>query len=197
MLNKLVEGLRKKPKKMAVLGLLQDQFKLLLTTGKTNPDRFFHGLANKGLWSSVTAIGLGDLCKQIQEHIPGDMLLVKDSGFTFSVGSLQTLSGREWLNVDVILACLHLSDKLPSVRVGFSVPIHGQKGPIPRPFKRAAKRMAQWQQEAGGRNPLIYFFPLFQHENHFSLLEINERENSIFHYDSLYAEKNAVIKVSI
>ncbi|KAJ4208219.1 hypothetical protein NW759_013654 [Fusarium solani] len=195
-LNELAKGLRKKPKKMAVLGLLQDQFKLLLTTGRTDPDRFFHGLVGKRLWSSVVAVGLEDLCKQVQERIPSRMLLVKDSGFAFNVDSLRTLSGREWLDDDTILACLHLSEKLPFVRVGFSIPIHCEEGPISRPLERAVKQILQWKREGGAENHLVYFFPLFQHQNHFSLLEINERENSIFHYDSLSAGANALVKAA-
>ncbi|RSL73881.1 hypothetical protein CEP54_000272 [Fusarium duplospermum] len=195
MLNKLLEGLRKKPKKMAVLGLLQDQFKLLLTTGRTDSHRFFHGLVRKRLWSSVVVVGLKDLCKQVQERVPSRMLLVKDNGFVFSIDSLRTLSGREWLNDDIILACLHLSEKLPSVRVGFSIPIHGEKGPIPRPFERAMRQIAQWRRE-GGEHPLVYLFPLFQRKSHFSLLEINEGENSIFHYDSLSVGANALVKAA-
>ncbi|KAK7421480.1 hypothetical protein QQX98_002179 [Neonectria punicea] len=137
---------------------------------------------------------------RLLDSITSDMLLVKGTDFRFDVDSLLRLNGTRWLNDEVILACLHLSDKLAFVRVGFSIRIHRRTrshSTIPRPFERAVKQMAKWHQQAEARSLLVCFFPLFQHQNHFSLLEINEREGSIFHYDAMGKGGNADVKVRI
>jgi hypothetical protein len=56
--------------------------------------------------------------------------------------------------------------------------------------------MAEWHCQAEARG-LVCFFPLLQYQNHFSLLEINEREGSIIHYDSMGEGENTDIKVRI
>ncbi|MFD2317080.1 Ulp1 family isopeptidase [Halomonas organivorans] len=58
----------------------------------------------------------------------------------------------------------------------------------------ASKKIADWHNELEEPGCLISLFPLFQHHNHFSLLEVNERDNSIIHYDSMGSE-NPDIKV--
>lgn len=202
-LDTLVRELSGNPEKMTVLQLLADQMTLLLETGRTNPDKFRYDLESKGLpfsdpGSSTRFVELDGLCKQVRDSISGDMLLVKGSDFRFGVDSLRRLAATTWLNDEVILACLHLSDKLAFVRVGFSIPIHRQTrahSAIQRPLERAAKQMTEWHRQEGARNRLVWFFPLFQHQNHFSLLEINEREGSIFHYDSMGEGENADVKV--
>ncbi|KAK7403727.1 hypothetical protein QQX98_010499 [Neonectria punicea] len=128
------------------------------------------------------------------------MLLVKGTDFRFSVKSLRRLGAMRWLNDEVILACLYLADKLAFVRVGFSIPIHRQTrahSAIPRPFERAAKQIAEWHCQTEARDGLVCFFPLFQHDNHFNLLEINEREGSVYHYDSMSKGENVDIKVRV
>ncbi|KAM5354951.1 hypothetical protein ACJ41O_001597 [Fusarium nematophilum] len=204
-LETLVKGLPGSPEKATVLRLLADQMTLLMETGRTNPDKFRYDLKSEGLpfsdpCSSTGCVELDGLYEQVRDSITGDMLLVKGTDFRFGVDSLLRLGGTRWLNDEVILACLHLSDKLAFVRVGFSIPIHRQTrshSTIPRPFERAAKQMAEWHHQAEARSRLVCFFPLFQHQNHFSLLEINEREGSIFHYDPMGEGENADVKVRI
>ncbi|RSL38405.1 hypothetical protein CEP51_016922 [Fusarium floridanum] len=126
------------------------------------------------------------------------MILVKGTDFLFGADSLRRLSGKTWLNDEVILACLHLSDKLAFVRVGFSVSIHQQMQAyslMQRPFERVVEQMAKWHRQVKAGTRLVCLFPLFQSQSHFSLLEINEREESIFHYDSMGETENSDIKV--
>jgi hypothetical protein len=56
---------------------------------------------------------------------------------------------------------------------------------MPRPFEMAVKKIAAWHNEADDSAKLVSFFPLFQNQNHFTLLEVNERDDCIYHYDSL------------
>ncbi|KAM5349963.1 hypothetical protein ACJ41O_006468 [Fusarium nematophilum] len=201
-LDTLVKELPGSLEKATVLRLLADQMTLLMETGRTNPDKFRYDLEREGLpfsgpCSSTGCVELDSLYEQVRGSITGHMLLVNGTDFRFSVDSLRRLNGTRWLNDEVILACLHLSDKLAFVRVGFSIPIHRQtrrQSTIPCPFERAAKQMADWQHQGGASSRLVCFFPLFQRQNHFSLLEINEREGSIFHYDPVGEGENADVK---
>ena len=201
----LIRDLLGSLEKMAVLRLLADQMTLLLETGKTSPGEFHGGLENNGLQvsdpgSTARCIELDTFYKQVLNSIPCNTLLVTGTDFRFSVGSLRRLGATRWLDQEAILACLHLADKPTFVRVGFSIPIHRQTrahGTIPRPFEMAAERMAEWHRQVEAQTHLVYFFPLFQHQNHFSLLEINEREGSIYHYDSMGQGENADVKVCI
>lgn len=47
------------------------------------------------------------------------------------------------------------------------------------------------------KKPLVCFFLLYQHQSHFSLLEINEKEDLIYHYDSIGEAENVDVKVHI
>ncbi|KAI3326498.1 hypothetical protein HD806DRAFT_487447 [Xylariaceae sp. AK1471] len=116
-----------------------------------------------------------------------NMLLVKSTEFRFDIETLDRLSGTEWFNDELVLLCLHLADRLPYVRIGSSVPVHQQDRPrkmIAKPFERAARVIEEWK-NAEPDNRLVCFFPLFQYGDHFSLLEINYRDNAIYYYDSL------------
>ena len=111
---------------MAVLRLLADQMTLLLETGQTNPGEFRNGLESEGLPvsdpGSSTERVEPSTYEQVLNSITCDVLLVTGTDFKIGVESLRTLSATRWLNDEVILACLHLADKLPFVRVGFSIP---------------------------------------------------------------------------
>jgi len=178
---------------------------LLLELGRTHPGEFRDGLESESLLvsnlgSSTRCVELDTFYEQVLNSITCDTLLVTGTDFRFGVESLRRLSATTWLNDEVILACLHLADKLNFVRVGFSIPIHQQtrgRSAIPRPFERATKQMAEWHRQVEAHSPLVCFFPLFEHQSHFSLLEINEREGFIYHYDSMGKGENADVKVRI
>ncbi|KAH6881115.1 hypothetical protein B0T10DRAFT_580976 [Thelonectria olida] len=180
--------MRGSPEKMTVLKLLTEQMSLLLETGRTNQDKFHDDLESEGLLisepgSSTRCEELDAFYEKVQESTTGNILLVNGIDFRFQKHSLRRLSATTWLNEEIILSYLHLSDKLSFVRVGFSVPIHRQTRAhtaIPRPFERAAKQMTEWHRQAEAQSHLVCFYPLFQRQNHFSLLQINEREGSIY-----------------
>jgi Ulp1 family protease len=189
---------------MLVLRLLADQMTLLLETGKMDQRKFGDGLRGEGLpvpaaGSSTAGYSEPDAFHEhVRNSTDADMLLVKGANFRFGIESLRRLGATRWLNDEIILACLHLSDKLSLVRVGFSIPIHRQTQAhsiMPRPFETAARQIATWHNQTEAWSHLVCFFPLLQHQNHFSLLEINEREGSIYHYDSMGKGENTHIKV--
>lgn len=53
--------------------------------------------------------------------------------------------------------------------------------------------MEEWK-NAEPDHRLVCFFPLFQHGDHFSLLEVNYRDKAIYHYDSLKKATYSEIK---
>jgi len=204
-LERFVRELPEHPLKMAVLGLLDDQVKLLLHSGKTDYGIFCDELRSKGISPSLLEKVPADaeaeleiLAKTARCLPASGELVVVGADFHFPTSSLTRLEGTTWLDDNVILACLHLSDKLPYVRVGFCIPMHQQARanvPMPRPFERAGKKVSDWRNTSAHEN-LVSLFPLLQHGNHFSLLEINEKERCIYHYDSLCRGENATVKAA-
>lgn len=186
---------------MAVLKLLESQVKILLDTGRTDHTKFRDELGSKALAVLDPGVPTGDkeldsFYDKVKESGTNNKLLIKGTNFQFPIDSLKRLGKTGRLNDDIILACLHLADKLPFVRVGFSIPIHQSKRKaLPRPFQMAEKKMAEWHRQVEVRCDLVCFFPLLHHESHFSLLEFNERDGSIYHYDSMSEGENADVKV--
>ena len=90
-----------------------------------------------------------------------------------------------------------MSDKPSFVRHGYSVPFdqfepfrkNGTMGRVSRPLAGWMKKVETFRSEAqdqqGDGIRLVYFCPLNSNNNHFSLLEINEQERKIYHYDSM------------
>lgn len=106
-----------------------------------------------------------------------------DWGFYFT--DLDKLKEKTWFSGDLIQLCMHLADKFPNVRVGFTVSIHHRKtGPTsPRPLRWAAQHVKRWKTESANL-PLICFFPLHLRNNHFVLLEINEVDRYVYYNDT-------------
>ena len=116
---------------------------------------------------------------------------------------LNRLRQGEWFDGWLLMAGIAMSDKPPFVRYGYSVPLE-QFEPSGRggKMRRVAKPLAGWrkkieafrmeaQGQQGGEIRLIYFCPLNCNGNHFTLLEINEQEEKIYHYDSM-ASKSVI-----
>lgn len=180
---------------------LAKQFDHLIDSGKTNESEFNKELRSMGYLAADTANSsnatlLEEFYEEVKQSISSDahpQSKIGVSEHTFEIDSLLKLKPHACLNQDIIIACLHLSDKLNFIRIGWSVGIHQQirpDVPMPSPFEKAAKKVEEWYEELG--RSLVCFFPLYQHENHFTLLEINYREGSIFHYDSLMGNNNDV-----
>ncbi|KAI0404025.1 hypothetical protein F4802DRAFT_598640 [Xylaria palmicola] len=173
-IHNLISQLQNDQAKIDILQLLEEQMSILIETGQTDAFAFRKALEDKALLSTS---------KQTFE-ISGE---IKSTGCFLGIETLNRLSGTEWFNDELILLCLHLADRLPHVRVGFSIPIHQQDRPrkiVAKPFERAAQVIEEWKC-AEPDDRLVCFFPLFQHGDHFSFLEVNYRDNAIYHYDSL------------
>jgi hypothetical protein len=201
--DKVIKELPNNPRKMTVLRLLGDQMTLLLQGGATNPELFREKLHKEGLIpsDSIAPTGftqLDELYGEIRHSITDGKLNVKCVDYKFHAKSLLRFSGNTWLNDELILACLHLSAKLPHVRIGMLVPIHqetGEKKRLKRPFQMARKRIEEWRRQAKERNDLVYLFPIIQNNNHFSLLEMIENKHRINHYDSFRRRTKIDVKV--
>jgi hypothetical protein len=94
------------------------------------------------------------------------------------------------------MAAIQMLDKPFFVRYGQSVPLDeiesfGRSGTrrVSRPLARWRKTIEKFSSEAqiqhGQGTFLVYFCPLNRNTNHFSLLEINEQQRRIYHYDSM------------
>jgi hypothetical protein len=100
----------------------------------------------------------------------------------------------KWLDAWAIGAAMHISDRPFFVRVGQSVPLNefgrdGMLKPVRKPLAGWAGEISTLHQEARGvcrdEGALVHFRPLNHNNNHYTLLEINEREKEIRHYDSM------------
>ncbi|KAL7757078.1 hypothetical protein ACKLNR_014071 [Fusarium oxysporum f. sp. zingiberi] len=180
--NAIIEKVPYDKKKMTVLRLLGDQMRLLLRTGRTSTDLFRNDLEKQGLASprAVSTPGFTQL-QEIQNSVTGSELLVKNTDYRFAVDSLQLLNGHQWINQDVILACLHLSDRLSFIRVGnFHIALSDQ---LKRPLQMAQKKVRQWRRQMKEENYLVSLFPINYNGGHWSLLEINDKDRLITNYN--------------
>jgi hypothetical protein len=87
------------------------------------------------------------------------------------------------------MAAMHISDRPDFVRFGESIPLdsirrHGEMRSINRPFQAWAGKIAMFRREAENSTPLIFYCPVNHNNSHFTLLEINDSEKVIRHYDS-------------
>lgn len=197
--QRLFEDLPQCPTKMAVLKILSEEINSFLQTGKTDEAQFEERLASKGLINPSVTLSCN------RPKIP-DILLpqqgkfqIKNTAFEFYADSLIGFRRKEWLSNTTILTCLHLSDKLKCVRIGCSTALHYESGPnagevMADPFQVMGQTIKAWRRDMV-MEP-ICFFPLFLHNNHFSLLEINYQTDTIYHYDSMAAGVNNEVKVS-
>ncbi|CAH0017605.1 unnamed protein product [Clonostachys rhizophaga] len=188
-LDTLINELPNCSERISLLQLLTEQMTLLQENGKMDEKSFLKGLRSKKLPQPVQVReGLSIKPEFLKDRATANTLFIKDQKIRVDKEAIEALKSTAWLSDSVIMACLHLCDRLPFVRVGFSVPIHQQRNShkrMPRPFEMAVKKIAAWHNEAEGSAKLVSFFPLFLNQNHFTLLEVNERDGCIYHYDSL------------
>ncbi|CAG9949756.1 unnamed protein product [Clonostachys rosea f. rosea IK726] len=188
-LDTLIDELPSCSERISLLQLLTEQMTLLQENGKMDEKSFLKGLRSKKLPQPVQARDRLSIKPEfLKDRATANTLFVKDSEIKVDKEAIEALKSTAWLGDSVILACLHLCDRLPFVRVGFSVPIHQQQNSrkkIPHPFEMVVRKIAAWHNEVDDSAKLVSFFPLFQNQNHFTLLEVNERDDCIYHYDSL------------
>ncbi|KAL4869551.1 hypothetical protein BDV12DRAFT_196177 [Aspergillus spectabilis] len=121
---------------------------------------------------------------------------------------LQHLRQGERLDAWTILAAMQISDRPAFVRHDKSIPLDEiievepvkRTRPFRRPLAEWAKKISKYRRQAkdtfGDTVPLVFFCPINHTDSHYTLLEINERERVIRHYDSL-ADRNGVGKTRI
>ena len=187
-LNCFIQKLHSHNPKVSVIRHLDQQVNITLRCGQADVDTFLHDLAAAKLFSmssdSIAVDGFDTFYAKIKKHAAGRELSIPGLGLFFNADELAGLRAGSWLNVNVILACLHLSERLPWVKIGFSIPTHRDGGALQRrPFEGAATKVRQWRKHSS--EPMVFLFILFLRNNHFSLLEINERRKVIYHYDSI------------
>ncbi|KAE8399780.1 hypothetical protein BDV37DRAFT_259679, partial [Aspergillus pseudonomiae] len=121
-----------------------------------------------------------------------DTIAIND-GIEIPCDIFDRLRPGKWLNSWTINALMQISDKPAFVRHSLSIPLDEESGngnfrPIKRPLGAWAKKMAGFREKArdpsGVLAPLVFFCPINHGGRHFSLLEINDREKVIRHYDS-------------
>jgi len=146
---------------------------------------------------------LDDAVEQLQEDIrtkvigkkelgENDIVTIK-GGTEFGCDVFDRLRHGEWFDAWLLLACTEMLDKPFFVRYGYSVPLDEHFGKrdmmrrIPKPFAGWRKKVESWSKankEHDAEVPLVYFCPLNHSCSHFTLLEINERDKTFYHYDS-------------
>jgi Ulp1 protease family, C-terminal catalytic domain len=108
-------------------------------------------------------------------------------GIDFPCYMLEQLYSDEWIGTNLIHACLTMSDKISVVRfcqcISLDIVDTVKSKPHRRPFQQLARKISEWKESSAA--PLVYFCPLIHNGIHFSLLEINELDKKIYHYDSM------------
>ena len=107
------------------------------------------------------------------------------------------------------MAILDLLDKPSFVNYGYSVPLDdfevGERGkrkapaaPLKRWREKVESFRTEMQQQEREGIWLVHICPLNLNQNHFTLLEINERERKIFHYNSMASRSisNGAVELS-
>ncbi|KAL7905988.1 hypothetical protein GGI35DRAFT_483258 [Trichoderma velutinum] len=202
-LRDFTKKLKNDSRKCLVLKLLEKQINLLIKEGRTDESQFCMQLRENGfrlLDDSIQEclkIELREFRNNFGKH---DLLQVGGTRDELEVEWLEMLGPRKWLNNDLIVACMHFSPKLPFVHIGWSIKIHSSDNGevLSKPFSGVGARIKKWIQQEAEPKQHVYFFPLYQRLEHFSLLEINIKEASIYHYDSQIdtssGEENLIVK---
>lgn len=84
---------------------------------------------------------------------------------------------------------MHIADRPAWVYFRESIPVndigrHGRMRSIKKPFKSWAKEIVELRRKAEGTVPLLFYAPVHHTNTHFTLLEIDDGEKVIRHYDS-------------
>ncbi|KIW79860.1 hypothetical protein Z517_06475 [Fonsecaea pedrosoi CBS 271.37] len=137
---------------------------------------------------------IGDVStKVLGKHKLTDVDAVAVNNISVTCDTFDRLRYGEWLNDDMINLAMNISDKPDFVKHGYSVPLDkvGKTRtvvPIIRPLAAWARRINRLREgernRFQGTTPLVYFCPLNHCGAHFTLLEINDQERVIRHYDS-------------
>jgi hypothetical protein len=116
-----------------------------------------------------------------------DDAVIVDGRVEISCTTFNDLREGRWLDNWMLMAGIQMSDKPHFIRYGDCIPLDepSRRGlrPIRKPLDRWRKTIEAARMEHG-QNILVFVCPLHRDGNHFSLLEINDREKKIYHFDS-------------
>jgi len=122
-----------------------------------------------------------------------------DGGVDLPCKIFSMLRQDKWFNAWLLMAGMEMSDKSSFVRYGYSVDVDRFERFSRSGTRRVSRPLACWRKtvekfssegriQQGQGIRLVYFCPLSSNSNHFTLLEINEREEKIYHYDLMASE---------
>jgi Ulp1 protease family, C-terminal catalytic domain len=145
------------------------------------------------------------LGKRKFDEFDDDDSVAVDGGVELPCNIFNMLRHGEWFDAWLLMAGMQMSDKPSFVKYGYSVPLDQMERFGRNGTRRASRPLAGWKKtiekfRSQGRTQHgqgVYFCPLNTNNNHFALLEINEREEKIYHYDSMASEDIINGKVEI
>jgi hypothetical protein len=131
-----------------------------------------------------------------------------DGGVELPCNIFNMLRQDKWVDAWLLMAGMQMSDKPSFVRYGYSVALDQTERFGRNDTRRVSPPLAGWRKKieqfrSQGRTQhgqgicFVYFCPLNTNNNHFALLEINEQEKKIYHYDSMASEDIINGKVEI
>jgi len=126
------------------------------------------------------------LCKQ---NLQDSDLVALNDGMQIECKSFWKLRNDEYFDAWLIYACMQISDKPSFVKITYSIPLNrtdskGRVFALSRPFLRLQKQLDKLREEFKAERQLVVLCPVNSRNNHFSLIEFNESERKIYHYDS-------------
>jgi Ulp1 protease family, C-terminal catalytic domain len=127
---------------------------------------------------------VGQLMKDLNTNVLGKKGFEKhtvriDRGMDLDRNSLDRIRKGKWVNNTLLQVGMQICDKLPFIRCGESVDLD------------QPRHLASWRErvdafvERAPETPLVLLCPLNLNRNHYTLLEINYRTRTIYHYDSM------------
>ncbi|KUL81763.1 hypothetical protein ZTR_09237 [Talaromyces verruculosus] len=124
-----------------------------------------------------------------KQKLDRDDTISINGNMELSIDLFARLRAGEWLDSWALMAAMSISARPDFVRFGESVPLdsigrHGQMRSIKRPFQAWVKQITMFRREAEGSRPLIFYCPVNHDNSHFTLLEVNDSEKVIRHFDS-------------
>ncbi|RAL06642.1 uncharacterized protein BO97DRAFT_309607, partial [Aspergillus homomorphus CBS 101889] len=198
---------------MKLLYILSSQLECLLWNGSPDLDKFYTELQEEELLAEneleelqgtfpmqhgnllhgKITMAIDDLIQRVRSNIlagskPGYEGFTVSGSVELSCDVFQRFHPGKWLDAWAILAAMHISDKPANVTYNMSIPLDANKNnqiqQIEKPLSRWAKTIEKHKQTLGPA-PLVHFCPINHRNNHFTLLELNEKEKIIRHYDSM------------
>ncbi|KAL4993993.1 hypothetical protein BDV10DRAFT_189454 [Aspergillus recurvatus] len=195
-------------KQMRLLGILSEQVQCLVDTGTPDLHKFYNSLEaelisetdigdlmtffstkDDRLMNTVLETAVDRLLNAVRDDVLNgtsdeEKMVVVNHSPEIPFGSFKRLNGEKWLDAWIITAAMQISDKSPFVRHYHSIPLNEPGGnPIPRPLQAISQKVQQSRETS--EEKLVHFCTLNHRRTHFTLLEINERERVIRHYDSM------------